>query len=224
MTDFIKIMQKMSSTVADNWSGFKVHMLKNYGENPGKMLVHTGTLGWILSSLAQVGAVVFNDKISPEQKSFLIPQEIADAAINILSFYVITNSLKNFGAKLVSTGKLRTKRIRNFLEKNDLMSKVGKLDFDVSKQPNFSPIADSYKSFKNGVDVVTSTVGSVISCNILTPILRNEYASKRQKQTIAKMQQHQLNNIQHPRGISIDDYQKLASMKFSSSGNSALRI
>ena len=198
-------------------------MLKNYGENPGTMLVHTGTLGWILSSLAQVGAVVFNDKITPEQKSFLIPQEIADAAINILSFYMITNSLKSFGAKLVSTGKLRTKRIRNFLEKNDLMHRVGKLDFNVAEQENFAPLADSYKSFKNGVDVVTSTVGSIISCNILTPILRNEYASRKQKQTIAHMQRHQMKNIQHPKGISIEDYQKLASMKFSSKG-SGLRI
>ncbi len=217
-----KMFQKMNKNIASNWSNFKVHMLQNYGENPGNMLVHTGTLGWILSSLAQVGAVVFNDKISPEQKTFLIPQEIADAAVNILSFYALTYSLKCFGAKLVSTGKLRTKRIRNFLERNELMNKVGKLDFDVAKQDNFSPLADHYKSFKNGVDVVTSTIGSIISCNILTPILRNQYASKKQKKAIANMQQHNMQNIQHPRGISIADYQKLASMKFSNS--SGLKI
>ena len=216
------MFQKMNKNIASNWSNFKVHMLQNYGENPGNMLVHTGTLGWILSSLAQVGAVVFNDKISPEQKTFLIPQEIADAAVNILSFYALTYSLKCFGAKLVSTGKLRTKRIRNFLERNELMNKVGKLDFDVAKQDNFSPLADHYKSFKNGVDVVTSTIGSIISCNILTPILRNQYASKKQKKAIANMQQHNMQNIQHPRGISIADYQKLASMKFSNS--SGLKI
>ena len=217
-----KMFQKMNKNIASNWSNFKVHMLQNYGENPGNMLVHTGTLGWILSSLAQVGAVVFNDKISPEQKTFLIPQEIADAAVNILSFYALTYSLKCFGAKLVSTGKLRTKRIRNFLERNELMNKVGKLDFDVAKQDNFSPLADHYKSFKNGVDVVTSTIGSIISCNILTPILRNQYASKKQKKAIANMQQHNMQNIQHPRGISIADYQKLASIKFSNS--SGLKI
>lgn len=217
-----KMFHNMNKNIASNWSNFKVHMLQNYGENPGNMLVHTGTLGWILSSLAQVGAVVFNDKISPEQKTFLIPQEIADAAVNILSFYALTYSLKCFGAKLVSTGKLRTKRIRNFLERNELMNKVGKLDFDVAKQDNFSPLADHYKSFKNGVDVVTSTIGSIISCNILTPILRNQYASKKQKKALADMQQHNMQNIQHPRGISIADYQKLASMKFSNS--SGLKI
>ena len=75
--------------MANLFSNFKNMMYKNYGENPGTMLVHTGVLGWILSAMAQVSAVVFNDKISKEQKSFLIPQEIADAAINIISFYVI---------------------------------------------------------------------------------------------------------------------------------------
>lgn len=215
MAPLSNIFKNINKTVANNWSHFKVHMLQNYGENPGNMLIHTGTLGWILSSLAQVGAVVFNDKISPEQKTFLIPQEIADAAINILSFYLLTNSLKKFGAKLVSTGKLRTKRIRSFLERNELMGKVGKLDFNIAEQDKFGPLADHYKSFRNGVDVVTSTVGSIISCNILTPILRNEYASKKQKKAIAHMQKYQTENIQHPKGISIADYQKLASIKFS---------
>ena len=216
-------MENVPSKIANQWSKFKVHMLKNYGENPGKMLVHTGTLGWILSSLAQVGAVVFNDKISSEQKSFLIPQEIADAAVNIISFYLITNSMKSFGAKLVSTGKLRTKRIRNFLEKNELMGRVGKRDFNIGELDNLGPLADHYKAFKNGVDVVTSTVGSIISCNILTPILRNEYASKRQKKALAHRQEYQMKNIQHPKGISIADYQKLSALKYSTK-NPGLRV
>ena len=211
----------ITSQIANNWSKFKVHMLKHYGENPGKMLVHTGTLGWILSSLAQMGAVFFNDKISPEQKSFLIPQEAADAAINILSFYLLTNSMKSLGAKLVSNGKLRSSSISEFLKKNNLMSKVGKLDFDISKNENFAEIGDSYKSFKNGVDIVTSTVGSIISCNIVTPILRNNYAAMRQKHTLAKMEENR-KNVVAPKGISIDDYQKLASLKFSR--NSGLRV
>ena len=95
------------------------------------------------------------------------------------------------------------------------MGNVGKLNFDITEQDNFKPLTDHYKSFKNGVDVVTSTIGSIISCNILTPILRNQYASKRQKKAIANMQQHNMNNIQHPRGISIADYQKMAAIKFS---------
>ena len=51
---------------------------KHYGDAPGKMLVHTGVIGWILSSAAQVCAISINDKIPKEQKMYLITQEIAD--------------------------------------------------------------------------------------------------------------------------------------------------
>jgi hypothetical protein len=193
------------------FSNFKSALYKNYGENPGKMLVHTGVLGWILSSLAQVSAVIFNDKISPEQKSFLVPQEIADAGINIASFYLITSSFKNVASKLVSCGKLTTKGIKSALSKEDL-AKVGKFDFNIGELNN---VPEGYKPFKNGVDVIASTIGSIISCNIVTPILRNQYASKRQKQTLARM--HSANRLTAPRGISIDQYQKLSSIKYSSS-------
>ena len=205
------------ANLSNAFSSFKTTLYKNYGENPGKTLVHTGVLGWILSSLAQVSAVVFNDKISPEQKSFLIPQEIADAAVNIISFYAITSSFKNLASKLVSTGKHTTKPIRKFLSDNGLKDSIGKIDFNIEKLPQYDFIKSEYKPFKNGVDVVASTVGSIISCNIVTPIFRNRYASKKQKQTIAKMQSHQP-KMEAPRGISIADYQKLSAMKYSSSG------
>ena len=63
------------------------YVARHYGENPGKMLIHTGVIGWVLSSAAQVAAIVINDKIPNEQKMFLIPQEMSDAAVNIASFY-----------------------------------------------------------------------------------------------------------------------------------------
>lgn len=195
------------------FSDFKTVMYRNYGENPGKMLVHTGVLGWILSSLAQISAVVFNDKISPEQKSFLIPQEAADAAINILSFYVITSSFKSFASKLVSTGKLTTKPIKEGLLKIGIRpSDIGSYKLNIDNIPH---VKKDYKPFKNGVDVIASTIGSIISCNIVTPVLRNKYASKKQKQAIAVMNQNK--NIKAPRGISLADYQKMAAMKYSGS-------
>lgn len=207
---------------------FKNVLYKNYGENPGKMLVHTGVLGWILSSLAQVGAVVFNDKISPEQKTFLIPQEIADAAVNILSFYVVTSSVKNLASKLVSTGKLSTKNIRDFLSKQNITSKVkgkdsveciGNINFNIEKLDNYHLIKDEYKSFKNGVDVIASTIGSIISCNLITPVARNKYASMKQKETLAKMNKRDENQIKAPKGITMADYQKMAAVKYPSSGS-----
>lgn len=156
-------------------------LYQKYGENPGTMLLHTGTAGWILSCAAQVFAILVNDKIPPEQKTFLIPQELADGAVNILSFYVLTSSVKNLASKAVLNGKIANKSIRNYLQKNKLTDKVGKIDFDIKKTANYSEIKDEFTSFKNGVDVIASTAGSVLSCNIVTPIIRNDYATKQQR-------------------------------------------
>lgn len=160
----------------------------HYGENPGKMLIHTGVIGWVLSSVAQVGAIVINDKISNEQKMFLIPQEMADAAVNIVSFYAVTQSFKSLASKLVKTGKWLPAKVFNFLKKNDLAKNLGKAKFDVLKDGKLTPeLVEKFKSFGDGVDVVATTVGSIISCNILTPIIRNEIAAKRQKSLMAKL-------------------------------------
>lgn len=215
------IMKNIGKWSAGKFGAFKNIILEKYGEQPGKMLVHTGVLGWILSSLAQVGAVVFNDKISPEQKVFLIPQEIADAAVNIVSFYVVTNSVKTIASKLVKSGKLATPAILDYLKKTGIkipkkkgdVSPVGKWDFDITKLANFDEIAPQFKSFKNGVDVGASMLGSIISCNLITPILRNEYAAQQQKNMLAKMQNKSVKHLEAPRGISMAEYQRRAYAK-----------
>ena len=121
-------------------------------------------------------------------------------------------------SKLVSTGKLTTKPIREFLTKQGVTSSehIGKLGFNIENMANFQDIKGEYKSFKNGVDVVASTVGSIISCNIVTPVLRNEYAAKQQKKAIAKMHGTDTHELKSPRGISMDTYIKLSSAKYSS--------
>ncbi len=217
------LMNDAFQWVSKKCGTFKNVILEKYGEQPGKMLVHTGVLGWILSSAAQVAAVVFNDKISKEQKVFLIPQEIADAAVNIVSFYAITNSVKAIASKLVKTGKLTTPAILDYLKKTGIkilknskdVSPIGKWDFDITKLSNFDEIEKQFKPFKNGVDVAASLLGSIISCNLVTPILRNEYAARQQKLALTKMHDKQMKNLEHPRGISMAEYQRRAYAKAS---------
>ena len=158
-----------------------------YGNNPGKMLVHTGVIGWALSSLAQVFAIVLNDKIPKEQKLFLIPQEIADAGVNILSFYLITQSVKTLALKLVNTGKWLPASVRKFMT-DGAVKDIGKGTFDVLKHGKLTEeMALNFKEFRNGIDVIATTAGSIMSCNIVTPLIRNEIAADRQKTYIAKM-------------------------------------
>ena len=199
----------MLKKLANKGASFKDTVLKKYGEQPGTMLVHTGVLGWILSSLAQVAAVAFNDKIPAEQKVFLIPQEIGDAATNILSFYIVTQSVKSLASKLVTTGKLKNPKISAFLEKVKGIdkSKIGTWDFDITKLAGYKTgIKDDFIKFKNSVDVYASLAGSIASCNIITPIIRNKYASDKQKDVLAQMQKDKMKYLQAPRGISMNKY------------------
>lgn len=163
---------------------------KNFRNDASKMLIWTGVAGWTLSSLAQVGALLINDKISKEKKSFLVPQELADAAVNIGSFFLITQASKKLIQKLFSTGKLAPQKVRTFFEQNKdvYAKKIGKLDFDIDdslkKNPKF-PLAEYYACKNFGTTLATVGAG-IVSSNIVTPIIRNNMASKMQKNYLAQ--------------------------------------
>ena len=108
------------------FKAFKNYMAENYGHNHGKMLIHTGVVGWILSAAAQVVAIVTNDEISNKQKMYLIPQELADAAVNIASFYLVTQSFKSVTSKILNRGKLLRKPIINVHIQNKIQKKYQK--------------------------------------------------------------------------------------------------
>lgn len=176
----------MSNTSLFNYA--KNLIAKHYGKNPGKMLVHTGVIGWILSSAAQVSAIIFNDKIPKEQKMYLIPQEIADAMVNIVSFYAITQTFTSTALKLVNSGRWLPKSVKDFLVHKGVGDKLGKKGYDIVKAGVLSPAATKrFDMFKNGIDVIATTLGSILSCNIVTPLIRNEIAARRQKNSIEKL-------------------------------------
>jgi hypothetical protein len=164
------------------------YLAEKFSTNASKMFIATGIIGWTLSSFAQVGAILFNQNISKEQKSFLVPQEIADALVNIGSFLVITQFTRNLVSKLFSTGKFATKDVRKYLNKNlDLCkNKIGKIDFDIDKtfvNRAFFPKKEYYAT-KNYYTTLATVGAGIISSNLVTPILRNQVATKMQKNYI----------------------------------------
>jgi len=105
---------------ANHLENVKAYLFKTYSGDTSKMLLHTGTFAWITSAAAQIFGIVNNDKVSKDQKKFLIPQEMADAAINIISFFYVTRSIQNFTKSLAHKGKIITPAIREFCEKNGI--------------------------------------------------------------------------------------------------------
>ncbi len=164
-----------------NFDRYLENIWNNYSKDLSKILIHTGTIGWALSSAAQITAILFNDKISAKEKTFLIPQETFDALVNIGSFYLLTTGIKNFSKKLVTTGKVLPKSIKDFMDKSPFKTSYGKSNFDMEKEMkplvSFEPYKKQYTAFKNIFTTGATTAASVLSCNVITPILRNELAS-----------------------------------------------
>lgn len=162
---------------------------ENFKKDTSKMLIATGTLGWALSSLAQGLAVLANTKISNEKKSFLLPQELMDAIVNVGGFFCFTMLTKKCISKMAKTGKIAPESVRKFLNSHaEYKDKVGKLDFNLDEvlknRPEYVPFNNSYLSHKNFVTTMGTIGASVLSCNIITPVIRNFTASNVQKSYI----------------------------------------
>ena len=145
----------------------------------GSMLIWTTIGGWVASSAAQIWAIVRNPKYTKEQKSFMIPQEISDAAVNIGAFFLITTPIKKLATKLVTTGKIIPNAVRKAIIRNHDKAKIGKLDFNITKTPYWGEVEKTFNSFHNFMTTSAAVVGGVVSSNIVTPILRNRIASNR---------------------------------------------
>ena len=205
---------------------------KAFSKEPGKMLLYTGTAGWIFSAMAQIGAVVQNKEISKEQKEFLIPQEIADAVVNIIAFAVVTSQFKNLGKRLVTKGKLITPKIKSFLNPEQL-KKVGTKDLNIAnldavKKETNKDFAKTYNNFADGVDFAFTTLGSIISCNIITPILRNRLAAWEQKRSIAHDKKLNMKPyrpvLPAQNRLNIEAYAKRTSINPAYSNNGSMKI
>ena len=64
--------------------------LAKISDDPSKMLIWTGIIGWGMSSFAQMLGILFNPKVEKEQKSYLLAQEAWDAVANVGAFFAIT--------------------------------------------------------------------------------------------------------------------------------------
>lgn len=156
-------------------------IFKKCSKDLGSVLIWTTIAGWAASSGAQIMGIVRNSKYTKEQKRFMINQELGDAAVNILSYFALTMPVKKVATKMVSTGKVLPRSLKMNIIRHGDGRRLGKLDFDVSSTGYLTEKeVKSYESFKNFVSTAAAVVGGVLSSNIITPILRNKFASKKQ--------------------------------------------
>lgn len=192
--------------------------------NTANILILLSAGGWLASSLAQVAGIYLNKNYTKEQKSFMIPQELADAFVNIGSFLLVTKSLKSLTSKMVETGKLTPKSIQKFLGEKGLLSERGKFDFNVTEVEGFHKYHQTYNNFKTVAESTAAIVGGILSSNIITPVLRNKIAAKRQGLVMEKLTVNEQPVVQQPVKPMENGRINTTRHTFEDFRNSALRI
>ena len=133
-------------------------IIANFANDNAKFLFLTAALGWFLASAAQTFGIITNRKIDKDDKKFLIPQEIGDGAVNIGLYALITAPLMNITEKI--------------------------MDSNVISVKNLSKNTPEFESIKGGAKVIASFIGAVLSCNIITPLVRNKLGTIAKKRTL----------------------------------------
>lgn len=98
-------------------NSFIQYMFDTYSKDGGKLLVHLGALGWVFSSAAQLVVVATDKNIDKDKKKFLLPQEAADAAVNVGMYYSICDVIKKLADYSVEKGKFLTDDVAKSLIK-----------------------------------------------------------------------------------------------------------
>lgn len=212
---------------------------KQFGKSSGKMLLATSAIGVALSTLAQAGAILVNDKYSVSQKAFMIPQELTEGAISILSLFIITTPLQLLAKKYSTTGKILSKDLKNYMENNNLLGKRGNLDFNLKEHlesavkklettdtfvksasqekesmlMDYQNLLNNYNAVEDATSAIVTAAGSVLSTAVILPFLRNYSASYYQK-----INMHHYNQYQTKRQLNQNVYSKQPLFE-SSSGN-----
>lgn len=219
-------------------------LAKAYAEDPANMFLHTGALGWIFSSMAQVWMLASDDKIPKKEKKFLIPQEIYDAAFNIIAFYTVTWGSQTFAKKLASSGKVLSSRLVKHCEKYDIKfgefsNNIGEAISEKLRKGNLTSkelkiwkkFNEVNSKFENGMKLTGNLLGAILSCNIITPMFKNPIAAMKQKSALKREMRMKKSSAPSastlpvlPR-VSINDYKNQITLKTTSlKTNSSMKV
>lgn len=147
-----------------------------------KVLIVTGAITWTLSALAQCAALCFNKNISKEEKSYLIPQEISESAVNIGLFCAICLYVDKKVKNLYESGKVMSVEIAKLFEITGDKNLKSVLRFIEKKFPehfDFDTAKEALKEYKAGKTIVCTLAAfgaSFLACNIITPYFKNKIA------------------------------------------------
>lgn len=179
-------------------SSFCEYLFKN-SKTVDTSLIIVGAAGWLVSMFAQLTSIKSNKEIPKEKKKYLLTQETIDGGSNTLLYLAFTTAFSKLVKWGVESGRVITpdidKALKNHIKSNGIdtyeqvlksarqgVTKLGKrLQYDA---PNLKLFQDN----KNALGLLATIAGSIISCNIITPLVRNRVASTvQEKQKLAEL-------------------------------------
>jgi len=216
------IFQRAIKTVSE-----KIYKHMEHGS--GNMILLTTIIGISLSSLAQTCAILTNNKYSTSQKAFMAPQELTEGSITILSMFLITKPLQKLASKYVSTGKILTKDVKNYLKEQNLLEKRGDFNLDIKSHiqktitdiektdkyiksstmqkknllSKYEKASQSYESTLDATSAIATTAGSIISTTLVAPFLRNKVAAESQKISLRVLETKDINSSDNSKKTNI---------------------
>lgn len=194
---FKKALQKISDSI-----------YKNISVDSGLMILCTSIIGIMLSSIAQSFAVATNKNYTKEQKMFMVPQELSEGVVTILSLLLVTTPFKVFAKKYVNSGKLMNSDMIKYCKDNNLLDKRGKINLKKTLNNTVNKIITSDQFIKSdpkiqekilephvnmqinlqtlddSISAIATTAGGILSTAFVTPLARNKVASAYQKKQL----------------------------------------
>lgn len=149
--------------------------------NKSDFLKKSGIAGIITTGVCQTAAVAVNKDVPTKEKKFMLPQEIADGAINLTIFWTLTALCIAGGRKMAkgwtkeNPSNIFGKTLKSLQESSSLKDIKAFKDYDIEK------IKDGYV---NGLGTIIGMAGSIVANNFISPPIRNYAASLYQKDKI----------------------------------------
>lgn len=154
-------------------------------ESKSDFLKISGIIGILTTAVCQTTAVVINKDVPKKEKKFMFAQELADGAINLSVFWLLTAVCVGKGRKLAeSLHKMKT--TSNISAEKEFFPKILN---SLKEKPAFKNFNDERlkDGYINGLGTIIGLAGSVVANNFISPPLRNYVASKYQKRKISEI-------------------------------------
>ena len=154
-------------------------MMKVYGNDFSKVLLHTGAIAYVSSSAAQIGAIALNDKTTSENKKYMMLQETGECVFNTALFYTVCQYVKAKTEKFFKEGVFLPLSAKDLVG-DEKIQDIEKFFDDLIKKGEdvrkITKIKFELKTLKPFVTNCSAFFSAVIACNVVTPILRNWFA------------------------------------------------